>query len=121
MKEKIEADARRNDLEAYIFNMRSNAVEGAKYGPFISPSNREEFMRQLQSAEDWLYDHMDDLKDVFVAKLAELKIIGAPVEQRYKDDLRRPELVSELEGAVRNYKASAQKLIPKASGLKETG
>merc|ERR1712178_29306 len=49
MKEIIETDEKRNDLEAYIFNMRDKISEGAAYGDFISSGARDKFNADLTS------------------------------------------------------------------------
>lgn len=103
-----EADARKNDLEAYIFNMRSNIGEGTKYAPYIRPEDCEKLRGRLQEAEDWLYEHTDEAKQVFVDKLAELKTLGGPAEERFQDDRKRPELIARLEEAMRNCMAFLQ-------------
>lgn len=108
MVEVVETNARKNDLEAYILSMRSGISEGAKYGSFIKEQDRAKFSEQLQHAEDWLYDHLlDDSKQVFVDKLAELKVLGAPIESRYQDAVRRPERAGRLEKAIQQLRAIA--------------
>jgi len=104
----VESNARKNDLESYILTMRSAVVEGGKYAAYISDADRTTLTEQLRQAEDWLYDHLDDPKEVFVAKLAELKLLGGPAEARYKDQLDRPELVHNLEEFITKLKARAQ-------------
>jgi len=109
MREIIETNARKNDLEAYILGMRSGVAEGGKYSEFIKAADREPFSSQLEKAEDWLYDHLDDSKQVFIEKINELKVLGDPVERRFKEETRRPDLVKALEGAAKSLKATAQK------------
>jgi heat shock protein 4 len=41
---------------------------------YVTDQEREEMSAKLQSTEDWLYeDGEDEIKSVYVAKLAELK------------------------------------------------
>merc|ERR1719221_17905 len=109
MRDIEETNNRKNELESYILTMRSNIAEGAKYGAYITDANRSTLADQLEKAEDWLYDHMDDEKDVFISKLAELQVLGDPAVNRFSEDTRRPELISGYENAVSMFKATAQK------------
>merc|ERR1712159_592838 len=78
MLEVIERNACLNDLEAYILGMRSHVAEGGKFAAYIAPADREPYLDLLAKSEDWLWDHMEDSKQVFIDKLAELKVIGGP-------------------------------------------
>lgn len=109
-RETSEANARRNDLESYVFNMRSNIAEGAKYGDCMTEADREEFMGALKGAEEWLYEHTEEGKSVFVEKLAELKVFGDPVEMRHKDEIRRGESGDSLQKLLATYQDVTQNL-----------
>eukprot|EP00930_Biecheleria_cincta_P026257 TRINITY_DN1852_c0_g2_i1.p1 TRINITY_DN1852_c0_g2~~TRINITY_DN1852_c0_g2_i1.p1 ORF type:complete len:752 (-),score=142.79 TRINITY_DN1852_c0_g2_i1:61-2316(-) len=105
MKEVIETNARKNDLEAYILTMRSSVAEGGDLAPFMKAEDSAKLQAQLSAAEDWLYDHLDDGKEVFVAKLAELQVLGGPAEARHRDETQRPDLIGKLEESIRAAKA----------------
>ncbi|CAE7876343.1 HSPA4 [Symbiodinium sp. KB8] len=107
MQEVIETNARKNDLEAYILTMRSSIADGGKLKGYIKEEDSQMLSKQLESAEDWLYDHPDDLKEAFVKKLEELKVLGGPAEARHRDDARRPELIHSLEESISRFKAAA--------------
>mmetsp|Transcript_72609 Transcript_72609/g.170230 ORF Transcript_72609/g.170230 Transcript_72609/m.170230 type:complete len:757 (+) Transcript_72609:90-2360(+) len=107
MQEVIETNARKNDLEAYILTMRSSIADGGKLKGYIKEEDSEMLSKQLESAEEWLYDHPDDLKEAFVKKLEELKVLGGPAEARHRDDIRRPELIHSLEESISRFKAAA--------------
>jgi len=109
MREIVEAQAARNDLESYILQMRSGVAEGGRLCSHIRAAERSVLSTQLERAEDWLYDHLDDGKQVFEEKLAELRVLGDPVERRFKEECRRGELSRALEEAVASYKASSQR------------
>merc|ERR1712135_187988 len=47
MRDIIETDEKRNDLESYIFNMRDKTAESGDYGNFISSTDREKFSEDL--------------------------------------------------------------------------
>merc|ERR1712127_277055 len=85
MREIIETDEKRNDLESYIFNMRDKITESGEYGQYISSADREKFNSDLTKAEDWLYDNMEGSKAQFIEKLDELKGIGDAVQWRFKE------------------------------------
>jgi len=113
MREIVERNARRNDLESYILTMRSGVAAGAKFGDYISEADRGRFTAQLHKAEEWLYEHMDEEKQVFVDKLAELKVIGGPVERRFREEERRPDLIAALEKAAQDSRAAIRQAKPK--------
>eukprot|EP00440_Ansanella_granifera_P040615 gb/GFBE01044050.1/.p1 GENE.gb/GFBE01044050.1/~~gb/GFBE01044050.1/.p1 ORF type:complete len:835 (+),score=335.21 gb/GFBE01044050.1/:1-2505(+) len=108
MKEIIETDEKRNDLESYIFNMRDKCSESGTYGAYISSADREKLESELMKAEDWLYDTYDATKVMYIEKLDELKKIGDPVVFRFKEDEMRPEWVAALQGTVQNYSNAAK-------------
>merc|ERR1712136_639819 len=85
MRDIIETDEKRNDLESYIFNMRDKTAESGDYGNFISSTDREKFSEDLTKAEDWLYDNSDATKAMYIEKLDELKLIGDGVTWRAKE------------------------------------
>jgi len=108
MRDIIETDERRNDLEAYIFNMRAKVAEGEEYGDFISKEDRETFMEELTKAEDWLYDTYDATKIHYIEKLDELKRTGVAVAWRCKEHGLRAEWIQAVKGTVANYRSAAE-------------
>ncbi|KAF1761893.1 hypothetical protein GCK72_010152 [Caenorhabditis remanei] len=88
-KEKDKADAK-NSLEEYVYEMREKLSE--QYADFITPASAEEFRSTLTSTEDWLYDEGEDAeRDVYEKRLYELKTIGTPVVERYREfETRKP-------------------------------
>lgn len=107
MREIIDTDAKKNDLEGYIFNMRDKCSESGEYGTFISEKDREQFQSDLTKAEDWLYDTEDATKAQFVEKLNELQAIGNAVAWRFKEHGMRDQWIEALKGTVANYRAVA--------------
>mmetsp|Transcript_17328 Transcript_17328/g.35801 ORF Transcript_17328/g.35801 Transcript_17328/m.35801 type:complete len:851 (+) Transcript_17328:77-2629(+) len=108
MKEIIETDEKRNDLEAYIFTTRDKIAESGEWGAFIAEADREKFSSQLTSMEDWLYDAEEPTKLDYIDKLEELKKVGDPVVWRFKENEIRAEWVTALTGTVTNYKTAAE-------------
>jgi heat shock protein 4 len=107
MKEIIETDEKRNDLESYIFNMRDRITESGEYGAFISSAEREKFNSDLMKAEDWLYDNPDATKLNYIDKLDELKETGNGCVWRCKEAGMRDEWIKAVSGTISNYCAVA--------------
>merc|ERR1712190_55482 len=76
MREIIETDEKRNDLEGYVFTMPDKISESGEYGAFISSADRDKFNSELTKAEDWLYDFEGATKAQYIEKLDELKAHG---------------------------------------------
>jgi len=107
MKEIIETDEKRNDLESYIFQIRDKVTERGEYGPFLSGKDREQFSSELTQAEDWLYDHPDATKIEYIDKLDELKSTGDTVVWRFKEAGMRDDWIKAVQGTVDNYRNAA--------------
>lgn len=108
MKEIIETDEKRNDLEGYIFNMRDKIAESGTLGAFISPADRDKFNGELTKAEDWLYDNEGATKAAYIEKLTELKSFGDSVVWRSKEDGMRAEWITAVSGTIKNYRTAAE-------------
>jgi len=108
MREIIETDERKNDLESYIFTTRDKISEGSDWGPYISDADRTSFSSALTAAEDWLYDTPDATKAQFVEKLEEIKSTGDPIVWRYKEAGMRADWIAAVAGTVKNYRAAAE-------------
>jgi len=104
MREVIETDARRNDLESYILTMRDKLGDDHIYSPYISEADRDKFNAELTKAEDWLYDNERATKVQFIDKLEELKSIGEPVVWRFKEDGMRADWIAAVLGTISNYR-----------------
>eukprot|EP00930_Biecheleria_cincta_P071492 TRINITY_DN589_c0_g2_i1.p1 TRINITY_DN589_c0_g2~~TRINITY_DN589_c0_g2_i1.p1 ORF type:complete len:852 (+),score=222.79 TRINITY_DN589_c0_g2_i1:65-2620(+) len=108
MKDIIETDEKRNDLESYIFTMRDKIGESGSYGEFISPADREKFQGELTKTEDWLYDTYDATKVQYIDKLDELKKLGEPAAFRCKEAEMRDEWIKAVQGTIGNYGSAAK-------------
>merc|ERR1712187_671683 len=108
MRDIIETDERRNDLESYIFSMRDKTSAGGEYGEFISDADREKFSSELMKAEDWLYDTPDATKIQFIDKLNELKTTGDVVAWRFKEAGMRSEWIKAVMGTINNYRLALE-------------
>jgi heat shock protein 4 len=105
MQEFIEMSARRNDLESYIFSLRGNVSAGAKYADFITEPDREALLAALVKAEDWIYDHEDAGKEVFIKKLADLRAMGNPVELRFQEDAKWSQVCADFEKTLSDIRS----------------
>jgi len=107
MREIIETNEAKNDLESYFLTMRDKISEGNQYGDFVSSADRDTFNKMLMDAEDWLYDHYEGKKVEFVEKLEELKKFGNPIVWRHTEDQTRGDWITAVEGTITNYRAAA--------------
>ena len=90
-----ETKERKNAVEEYVYSMRSK-VSGA-LSAYAEPATAEAFGKLLNDTEDWLYDDgEDETKGVYVAKLAELKAMGDPMELRAAEENARPGAAASL-------------------------
>lgn len=108
MKEIIETDEKRNDLEAYIFTMRDKITESGEYGAFVAAKERDQFNSDLTKAEDWLYDAEAPTKVQYIDKIDELKETGNPIVWRCKEDGLRADWIDALSGTISNYRGAAE-------------
>lgn len=108
MKDIIETDEKKNDLESYIFSMRDKIAESGEYGPFASGTERDSLSSDLQKAEDWLYDQADATKAQYIEKLDELKKAMDSVVWRVKESGMRDDWVKAVQGTILNYRQAAE-------------
>mmetsp|Transcript_58561 Transcript_58561/g.92987 ORF Transcript_58561/g.92987 Transcript_58561/m.92987 type:complete len:837 (-) Transcript_58561:85-2595(-) len=109
MRDIIETDEKRNDLEGYLFTMRDKIAESGQYGAFITQADREKFESDLMKAEDWLYDAEGPTKAQYIEKLDELKSKhGDAVAWRFKEDEMRADWIEAVSGTVKNYRTAAE-------------
>jgi len=109
MRDILETDEKRNDLEAYIFNTRDKISKSGEWGAFIADADRDKFSTELQKAEDWLYDTDGATKAQYVEKLDELKVFGESVSWRFKESTMREEWIKAVAGTISNYRIAAEK------------
>ncbi|VDD86788.1 unnamed protein product [Enterobius vermicularis] len=83
-REKEKADAK-NSLEEYIYYMRDKLS-----GDFSNFIDADSFRQQLTQSEDWLYSDGEDAeKQAYEEKLAVLKKVGDPVQERHREFEKR--------------------------------
>ncbi|KAM5181803.1 heat shock protein 105 kDa [Mantella aurantiaca] len=99
--EKERNDAK-NAVEEYVYEYRDKL--SGPYSRFISEEESQQFSELLTATEDWLYeDGEDQPRQVYVDKLEELKRLGSPVHERYRESEERPKAFEELGQRLQHY------------------
>ncbi|KAL4589187.1 hypothetical protein LXL04_002092 [Taraxacum kok-saghyz] len=114
LQDKVMEDTKdkKNAVEAYVYDMRNKLYD--RLQEFVTESDKEALIAKLQETEDWLYeDGEDETKGVYVAKLDELKKLGDPIEQRYKEHSERGPATDQLLGVINAYRQAAASGDPK--------
>lgn len=82
-----EIDERRNAVEEYIYEARAKLDD--MFASVCDESEREQALRVLSLAEDWLYNDGADLsKEAYIQKLEELKKLMKPFYTRLVEQAR---------------------------------
>merc|ERR1719414_320528 len=91
--EKERNDAK-NAVEEYVYEMRDKLCTTLE--EYVVEDDRNSFTIKLEDTENWLYeDGEDEVKSVYVDKLASLKNIGNPIVNRYREAETRPRAFQE--------------------------
>ncbi|XP_068123135.1 heat shock protein 105 kDa [Hyperolius riggenbachi] len=99
--EKARNDAK-NAVEEYVYEYRDKLA--GPYNRFISEQDLSHFSDVLTETENWLYeDGEDQTRQVYVGKLEELKKLGSPVCERYREAAMRPKMFEELGQRLQRY------------------
>ncbi|KAH9322941.1 hypothetical protein KI387_017580 [Taxus chinensis] len=102
-----ETKDKKNAVESYVYDMRNKLFD--IYRNYATESERQELSSKLQQTEDWLYEEGDDeTKGVYISKLEELKNIGDPIEQRYKEEGARVQATGDLMQLINSYRNVVQ-------------
>lgn len=103
--DKLVADTedRRNALEEYIYDQRSRLSE--RYAAFVQADEKEKYLAELSQAEDWLYteEGEDATKSAYTSRLEALEKMGAPIQNRWKQNEERPKAASQLREVLNKY------------------
>ncbi|ORZ32808.1 heat shock protein 70 family [Catenaria anguillulae PL171] len=86
----FDTEVAKNNLEEYIYEARDK--KDAQWSDYISEADKSTLCDLLNAHEDWLYsdEGEDASKAVYEAKLAELKAIGQPAQEKYRESEERP-------------------------------
>ena len=88
MEDKLVADTedKKNELESFIYEMRGKIDD--QYSEFASDEEKAKLKEKLEQSEDWLYDEGEDAtKNVYIAKIDEIKFVAGPIVGRYQDKI----------------------------------
>lgn len=95
----IETADKRNELEAYIYAMRSK-LDGA-LKEFATSSEKDKLKSLMTDAEDWLYNEgFDSTKQEYERKIGDLRKLGNPIDNRYNQHQNRPGAVDSLKKQI---------------------
>lgn len=95
----------RNELESYIYDMRDKITSSSHLSDYATDAEKAAFTTKQEAIENWLYeDGFDATKSVYSEKLAELKEIGGPIENRSIEAQGRPSALSALQATLEKYK-----------------
>ncbi|KAG8004385.1 Heat shock 70 kDa protein 4 [Nibea albiflora] len=104
MQDKLEKERNdaKNNVEEYVYDMRDK-LHGM-LEKFVSESDRDALSLKLEDTENWLYeDGEDQPKQVYIDKLAELKKLGQPIQERYTEAEERPKAFDEMGKQIQQY------------------
>ncbi|KAJ3435685.1 hsc70cb isoform g-related [Anaeramoeba flamelloides] len=90
----------KNSLESYIYDLRNNLWTTWK--SFVSEKKVNEIMGDLDKMEDWIYgDGFDVSKDEYENRLKTLKKEGDPIQYRFEESQKRPQLFQTIHSQVK--------------------
>lgn len=99
----LEVKFMRNQLETYVYDMRAAIDTIGNFIPYINDNSRQVYLQELNNTEEWIYAEGESAaKEVYDAKLAELKNVGEPIKNRYKFFDLFPSRSKEFEKVVTN-------------------
>jgi heat shock 70kDa protein 4 len=95
-----ETSDKKNELESYIYESRSNLNSYLK--EYTTPDSLSAILEFLQKTEDWLYDEgTDTTKEKYQEKLSILKDFIVPIVNRYNAYNEIPGLIINVENAIK--------------------
>ncbi|TRY81295.1 hypothetical protein DNTS_012128, partial [Danionella cerebrum] len=104
MQDKLEKERNdaKNYVEEYVYEMRDK-LHGVLEN-FVNESDRDALSLKLEDTEVWLYeDGEDQPKQVYIDKLNELKSLGQPIQERFREFEERPRAFEELGRLLQQY------------------
>uniref|UniRef100_H3APY0 Heat shock 70 kDa protein 4 n=1 Tax=Latimeria chalumnae TaxID=7897 RepID=H3APY0_LATCH len=104
MQDKLEKERNdaKNNVEEYVYEMRDKLF--GIFEKFVNEDDRNSLSLKLEDTENWLYeDGEDQLKQVYIDKLGELKKLGEPIQTRYRESEERPRAFEELGKQIQQY------------------
>ncbi|XP_064829214.1 heat shock 70 kDa protein 4-like isoform X3 [Oncorhynchus masou masou] len=104
MQDKLEKERNdaKNYVEEYVYDMRDK-LHG-RLEKFVSEADRDTLSLQLEDTENWLYeDGEDQPKQQYIDKLAVLKKLGQPIQERYMESEERPRAFDDMGKQIQMY------------------
>nr|XP_057919505.1 heat shock 70 kDa protein 4b [Doryrhamphus excisus] len=104
MQDKLEKERNdaKNNVEEYVYEMRDK-LHGM-LEKFVGEAERDALSLKLEDTENWLYeDGEDQSKQVYIDRLAELKKLGQPIQDRFNEAEERPKSFEELGKQIQQY------------------
>ncbi|XP_077388056.1 heat shock 70 kDa protein 4b [Festucalex cinctus] len=104
MQDKLEKERNdaKNYVEEYVYEMRDK-LHGM-LEKFVGEAERDAFSLKLADTENWLYeDGEDQPKQMYIDRLADLKKLGQPIQERYTEAEERPKAFDELGKQIQQY------------------
>jgi len=96
----------RNDLEAYVYDMRDKIVSENQLAPYGTEDEKNAFSSLLETTENWLYEEgYDATKSVYGEKLQALKLCGTPIEFRQQETKTRPNALAVMQRTVEKFQS----------------
>jgi len=97
-----ETNDRRNELETFVYDMRGKL--DTTHTDFMSESDKEAFLSQLDDVQQWLYDEGESAnKTAYAQKMLELKKVADPMLSRFWESEQRPHRFDVLKKLVNTY------------------
>jgi len=103
----VHAENARNDYETCIFALRAKLKSGDPIMEFASSDEQSALGEEVDAAETWTYDHMEEEASVYVERLSALKQKDDLFLQRKATLEAIPEKIRLLKASIKKFKASA--------------
>lgn len=76
----------KNELESYILDNRARVADGGAWSEFLTKEDQATFLKLANEYEEWLYeDGSESTLEEYTKRTVQLKSIGAPAFQRWKN------------------------------------
>uniref|UniRef100_A0A8C0QI12 Heat shock 70 kDa protein 4L n=1 Tax=Chelonoidis abingdonii TaxID=106734 RepID=A0A8C0QI12_CHEAB len=97
MQDKLEKERNdaKNTVEEYVYDFRDKLC--GIFEKFVTEEESSKLTLMLEDTENWLYeDGEDQLKQVYMDKLQELRKFGQPIQERFMEHEERPKALNDL-------------------------
>jgi heat shock protein 4 len=102
----VETAAEKNKVEAYVYETREKLSDG--WARFATQEEKDKLSAALDAAESWLYEQgAGQSKAVYAARLADMRVLGDPIELRAHEAQERGPSAEELRHSAQQWIAWA--------------